>query len=220
MGLSTRHLENFLAFFFPDYCYGCNIRGALLCKQCISASRIGASDTEATAPLLYRGKAKQALWALKYAGMKRLAIPFGEILYEHLLPIASEFNELHPGRNRPYLIIPIPLHPNRERERGYNQTSLIAHAIAQQNPELFAVAENILTKRKPTKPQATCTTKKERLVNIRNSFELHQEAPIVGEPVILLDDVRTTGATLEEAERVLKTARPEAVILATLMQTE
>ena len=97
-------------------------------------------------------------------------------------------------------LIPIPLHPRKERVRGFNQSKLLASALG--NAWELPVTD-ILRRERNTRPQSTLTHD-ERLKNIKDAF---QSAPLPqNEILILVDDVKTTGGTLEEAARALASA--------------
>lgn len=109
--------------------------------------------------------------------------------------------------NQAVRLVPIPLHPKRLRWRGYNQAALVANQISQ--GLRWPVQTNLLRKTKPTSPQAQLN-KQDRLRNAQNSFQLGQaiEAHSI---YILVDDVATTRATLNDAALQLKTAQAASV---------
>ena len=101
------------------------------------------------------------------------------------------------------LLIPIPLHKKRERTRGFNQSRLIAEALAQKlGPELRG---DVLHKIKKTQPQMELA-REERLKNMDGVFAVSDTSIVRNRTILLLDDVKTTGATLESAARVLRAA--------------
>ncbi|MCL4404010.1 ComF family protein [Patescibacteria group bacterium] len=102
------------------------------------------------------------------------------------------------------VLVPIPLHPGRERERGFNQSLVLAEALVR-TPGPFCrlkVAPDVLFKNKSTPPQAKAESKEERAENIAGSFGVGKR-PADG-PIVIVDDVFTTGATMREAARTLK----------------
>jgi ComF family protein len=117
--------------------------------------------------------------------------------------------------SRPYdLIVPIPLHKNRLRERGFNQALLLAREIGK--AWKTEVDPFLLVKARPTPPQAALKGE-ERRKNLRGAFEVRRPERIEGKRVLLVDDVCTTGATLEEAFRTILKAgaqEVEALVLA------
>ena len=98
----------------------------------------------------------------------------------------------------PELIIPVPLHAKRLRERGFNQSLLLAKALSK---SLDIPTLNCLIKHKTTQPQASLTLKK-RAKNLKKSFKL--ETQITAKSVAIIDDVITTGATINEMCNILK----------------
>ena len=104
-------------------------------------------------------------------------------------------------------ILSIPLHPRRRRERGFNQSELIAAAIAQKFP-LPLLPQTVLVRTRYTEPQAKVRGREARLNNMEGAFQVsHSMAPLVnGKTILLVDDIATTGNTLNEAARALKKA--------------
>ena len=104
------------------------------------------------------------------------------------------------------LIIPIPLPPARMRKRGYNQVCEILRA----GEITIPINTKILKRVRHTRPQ-TELTKKERLTNLRDAFGVTDQELIRGKHILLVDDVTTTGTTLEEARRALLPCKPASV---------
>jgi ComF family protein len=101
----------------------------------------------------------------------------------------------------PDLILPVPLHPGRLKERGFNQSGLLAAGLARR---LRApVSFDVIERKSRTQPQ-TRLTRRERLKNLKGAFELSGARGVRGRRVLLVDDVFTTGATLSECARTLK----------------
>lgn len=108
-------------------------------------------------------------------------------------------------------LVPVPLHPARRRERGFNQADLLAELLSQRTSiPLQPVLERI----RYTKTQ-TAFDRAERMENLRNAFRLRKNAAVQGYRVLLIDDVLTTGSTLSECARVLKVAGALSVHAAT-----
>ena len=109
------------------------------------------------------------------------------------------------------LIVPVPLHPARERERGFNQATLLAELLARQfTVPLCAVLERI----RYTTTQ-TAYDRAERMENLHDAFRLRKKANVRELHVLLIDDVLTTGSTLSECARILKEAGATSVYAAT-----
>ena len=109
------------------------------------------------------------------------------------------------------LVVPVPLHPARLRERGFNQAELLAKILAQKiNIPLGCALERI----RYTTTQ-TALDRSERMENSHNAFRLRKNTDVRGLRVLLIDDVLTTGSTLSECARVLKRAGANSVHAAT-----
>jgi ComF family protein len=113
------------------------------------------------------------------------------------------------GDPLPEMLVPVPLHGTRERERGYNQARLLAAALGGE----FGVSvapKGALRRARPT-PSQTSLGKRERAENVRGAFVVRDAAPVRGARILLVDDVYTTGATLNECARTLAEAGAESV---------
>ena len=153
--------------------------------------------------------AKKIIHALKYSFVKEMAEVFGVVLEREQLNLKKL------GAN---VIVPVPLHARRLRERGFNQSALIAEKISALAGA--PVREGILIRKSSRRPQAEIRKRAEREKNIKGIFEYvgHQVFDIRDKAVLLVDDVATTGATLKECARVLKNAGAAKVISFTLAQ--
>jgi ComF family protein len=109
------------------------------------------------------------------------------------------------------LIVPVPLHPARERERGFNQAGLLAELLS---AHMSIQQLSILQRIRYTTTQ-TAFDRAERMENLRNAFRLRKNADVRGLRVLLVDDVLTTGSTLSECARILKSAGASSVHAAT-----
>lgn len=114
------------------------------------------------------------------------------------------------------IIIPVPIHLLKLIIRTYNQTQIIAEIIGKKISK--QVYGNILIKTKYTKPQAKIT-RKQRLVNVKNSFSIKNAALIIGKNILLVDDVMTTGSTINECVRLLLASGAKDVFVATIART-
>lgn len=115
------------------------------------------------------------------------------------------------------MLIPIPLHKKRLRERGYNQSDLLVREIvALDTVGLFSTAPDLLMRMRDTKPQAKKEKRRARLENLRDAFTCLDLGRIHNKTVILIDDVTTTGATLQEAKRALMKGNPRKVLAVTV----
>jgi competence protein ComFC len=109
------------------------------------------------------------------------------------------------------LIVPVPLHPARQRERGFNQASLLAESLSSETSMPY---RPVLERIRYTTTQ-TALDRSERMENLHNAFRLRKSAHVRGLRVLLIDDVLTTGSTLSECARVLKRAGAISVHAAT-----
>lgn len=100
------------------------------------------------------------------------------------------------------IIIPVPIHYKRKIKRGYNQSALIAKSIAQNN-NLIEYVDNVLLKQKNNKPQST-KNKKDRQKNVIGAYYIKNEYKIYNKKILLLDDIYTTGSTVNECAKMLK----------------
>ncbi len=209
-------LNTILEILYPSRCVGCGTKGLDLCTDCISDSPGAQRETESWIfPIFdYRHPPiKKALWMLKYKGKKRLAKTFAEVLHSRILEELSE-QEVMENFREP-ILIPIPLSRGRKRERGYNQTLLICEELLKLNSNL-KLEKNILIKSKDTVRQAHIKDRRARLKNLVGSFATKDSEKIKGKNIILIDDVTTTGATLNEARKTLRQSGARKVIAFTV----
>ena len=157
----------------------------------------------------HEGLLRRAVSAFKFRGRTDLARPLAAWMAARLGP------PFYPPRAD--LILPVPLHTRRLRERGYNQALLLARALYRPWPDL--VDPGLLTRPIRTRPQVGLS-KAARRQNVRGAFALAPGVDLRGLNVILIDDVFTTGATLNECARVLKKNRAGSVGILTLARVE
>jgi ComF family protein len=141
---------------------------------------------------------------LKFRGRRRVA----ERLAEALLAEAAVRRTLHDAQ----VVVPVPLHPRRRRERGFNQSGLLAQALAR--PSGLRVVEDALARRQDTPPQ-TGLSAAGRRANVAHAFVVRRRPAVSGRIVVLVDDVLTTGATARACARALKAAGAAEVRLVT-----
>lgn len=139
---------------------------------------------------LYQNSIKDAVQRLKYRNQLTLAKPLGNLLGKTVKAAASNF--------APDCIIPVPLHPDRLRQRGYNQALEVARPIALLMDAPLNLS--LLQRRRKTHQQQGLTAA-ERRRNLQNAFILASAAPPL--KVLLIDDVMTTGETVRECSRTL-----------------
>lgn len=162
----------------------------------------------------YRNDDVRAIvWEIKYKHNDRLCGALADLFYEEILETAADM-ELF-GGGLPVLLIPIPMSEERRRERGFNQTEIMADRIHKQGGSSLQLGHNLLIKTRHTRPQAELK-RAERLVNLKEAFSVPAPESVRGRNVILIDDVSTTGATLREAADTLKKAGAREVIAFTI----
>lgn len=147
---------------------------------------------------------------LKYYANPRAAALAGALLAEELLAIAGE----EPGRP---LLVPVPMHASRRRARGHNQTELLCEAALRQLDGACEYAPGAL-RRTRAAPEQRKLPRTQRLSNLKHSMRA-EPALVKGRACVVIDDVRTTGATLAEAERALMAAGASSVHLLALAQS-
>lgn len=210
--------EKLVDFFFPRRCVECGKIGDLLCagcrqklprllrpfcKKCGKPESSGGlcpacwgQQTEIDgirSVFRFEGAVRQAIHELKYRNLKAISGCLAKLMANYL-----QDNPVH-GE----VLVPVPLHLRRLRERGYNQSSLLAGELG----KLIAlpVIDDSLCRLKDSLPQARTTTVEERRRNVAKAFACRDEK-LSGRSVILIDDVCTSGATLESCAVALKAA--------------
>ena len=229
-----RFLNNILDIIFPRRCLSCRESGFDLCMVCLAD--FPPAERESAKWIFpffdYRHPPiKKALWLLKYKDKKRLANVFAHIMRGRILEELSELSVMENFREP--MLIPIPLAPKRLRERGYNQTELICRELIkiqhlapplallsvtrrEGGGEVFTLITNVLIKPKDTEHQARIKNRQVRLQNVVGSFVVKKPELIKGKNIILIDDITTTGATLTEARKILKSSGARKVIAFTI----
>jgi ComF family protein len=151
------------------------------------------------------GRIQEIIHQLKYKGRRDAGVELGKT-------IARQMAAVHPF-NTVSLIVPVPLHSSRLRQRGYNQAAAFGQGIA----ELLGVPlrENILLRLQATRTQ-TRKTRDERWQNVDSVFSVSDPASIENKHILLVDDVLTTGATLESAARPLLAVHGVTVSIVTI----
>lgn len=197
---------------FPRECVRCKNRGALLCEECILMLPRAPQSTHAfiTAIFDYHDPViRKIIWKFKYKNARVVAKYFGGQLYDEIIGELSD--SLHISKDEKFLLVPIPLHKKRQRERGYNQSELLAREIARYDTgKMFVLAPRALIRTRKTQAQAKSQKRAARFENLRGAFSAKVEL-VRGKHIILIDDVTTTGATLSEARKALLKAGAKTV---------
>ncbi|MCU0614249.1 MAG: ComF family protein [Desulfobacterales bacterium] len=155
---------------------------------------------------IYEGAIKKLIHALKYSEKEHLGASLSRLLIDFIREFKLKISEID-------LLIPIPLHKSRLREREFNQSEILAGYIAREFKKTLSVES--LSRRHRTRPQADLSFDK-RLSNVKNSFIVDKKEMIFKKNILLIDDVFTTGSTCSDAARALKEAGAKKVIVLTL----
>jgi ComF family protein len=157
----------------------------------------------------YEGLLKRALFALKYDRKRDLGTLFGNYLAEAWL--ASARGKVF-DKNPP-IVVPIPLHPQRLATRGFNQAEIIAEAFVRQTGYPLSLG---LSRQRNTAPQFGLQPA-ERITNLAEAFQIDRRANLpVGSRILIIDDIYTTGATINSAFATLQTGKMKPVGFATI----
>lgn len=205
---------NILDVFFPRECLICNAPGNELCQKCaLSLSwpkPKGRNRQWMTSIWNYRdNRVQQIIITLKNKPHARLA----QICANHF--VKQILNQ--PKTHTDWMLVPVPISASRRRERGYNQSELLAVAYQQalrtqlvtkssQNKligTLFPICKQALAKQRITIKQGTTKSREDRLENMHNVFIVSNPIHVRNKNIIIIDDVTTTGATLADAKRAL-----------------
>ena len=159
---------------------------------------------------------REAIWQLKYHGNKKIAGLLAEHMYEEMITLAGDDFENVSGDNAQQIFfLPIPLSVKRRKERGFNQGELLCSEIIKiDTAKVFTYSPKCLEKIKDIPSQTSISDRRKRIKNVRGCFEVPDEmkSAVRGNTFILIDDVTTTGSTLEEGRRALLSAGARKVI--------
>jgi len=203
-----------LDFLFPCRCLGCSQWGKYFCQECIRKIELVKKQicpvcqkpaiggkTHPRCQTKYSLDGLTSIFA--YEGIVKKAI--GKLKYKFITDLVEEMIGLTPKHIayfKSFTLVPVPLHPRRQRWRGFNQAELLGKILARKLG--LNIQTDALIRHKHTKPQVDLKGK-ERKKNIRNAFKITSKAKIKNlKKVILFDDVWTTGSTLRECGQVLK----------------
>ena len=188
-------------------------------EQCRPCALVPPAFDRAVAFGVYEGTLRNLIHLLKYQRIEPVARGLAGTL-THLVV------DLCRSAGGEVLVIPVPLHRSKRRERGFNQAELIARALTgvlrQQRPSLrFAMAVGMLQRRRATESQTTLTTIQRRR-NLRGAFFVSEKdaAGLSGREVLLIDDIYTTGATARACSQALKKAGAAKVWVATIARAQ
>ena len=203
---------------FPRWCVGCGKEGDFICLSCLrSLPRVmpplcprcgkpqpsgilcpGCVSWQAEvdgirSPFRFDGGIRQAIHQLKYRNLRASTTTLAKLLQDYLN------NNPLPGE----ILVPVPLHRKRLRERGYNQSGLLAKELGKLIS--LPVVDNCLIRHRQAPPQAKTSTVAERRSNVANAFTCRDHR-LRDKQILLIDDVATSGATLDACAAALKSA--------------
>lgn len=221
-------LNDALSFVVPELCFGCNAalyRGErLLCAFCRNELPLtdfkgctenltdrlfyGRSPVEKATALFYyteNGVVQKLIHSLKYRGQERVGIWLGQWMGVKLLdqPVFRSVN----------IVLPVPLHPKKKRKRGYNQSSAFGKAIAK---HLGAVYSETHLYRPHSSFTQTTKNRWKRWESTRGNFCLRKKEDLEGKDILIVDDVLTTGSTLEACVHALDAVRDKRIFIAVM----
>jgi ComF family protein len=220
-------VHNLADLFFPKFCLGCYEEGSFICAKCLKKLKL----QELCCPVCdkvnfvglpclshrrqskldgllfavrFQGLAKVVVHSFKYEGIKDLAEPISKLMAEILveLPLFKYKEKL--------ILVPAPLFFAKRWQRGFNQAEILAQKIGK---SLNLPTENLVLRIRPTASQ-TKFEKQARQKNIQAAFALSQKGKITNlkdKIVVIVDDVYTTGSTINEIAKTLKPKKPKAI---------
>ena len=210
--LAEKVFNKALNILFPLQCAFCNTRGEALCVQCFSKIEepmVPKEENFFVSAGYHDPVIQEAIQKLKYEGYKPVAELLAKLIYERIFKKELAFTL----GEKDVMIIPIPIHKKRLRERGFNQAELIAYYLIKMiifdNPvweEKMTLEKKLLKKIKHTESQVLTSGRTERLQNLAGTMEAERNETLKNKDIILVDDVSTTGATIKEAVRALRVA--------------
>ena len=183
--------------------------GEALCGLC---RRLEPPYVKATAYGSYESGLRELIHLLKYNQVRPAANVLGRMLAEAIEDLQPLFSA---GE---VLVVPVPLHSRKLRQREFNQSELIARAAFKIKSAGFQLSANMLKRCRETKSQIGLS-RHQRRENIRGAFVVARPSEVVGREVLVVDDVFTTGTTVSECARVLRRAGATKVYVATVART-
>ena len=207
--------RNIFDLFFPEECMNCGktveIKGKFLCLFCLSelpltdfstqvnnqleSSFRGRVPLKAGTSLVYferKGMVQMLMHQLKYAGRTEIGLFFGSWM-------AAEMQKSKRFEGIDY-VVPVPMHPKKEKERGYNQVTGFATVIAK---KLNAKLKPDFLRKINNKKTQTSKNRFERLQTLENDYRLHDCGNVNDKHILLVDDIITSGATIEACSNQL-----------------
>lgn len=195
-------IERLLNLIYIQPCYFCKSskEGKLLCSECYNkikflppATLFMYKNCNIYSCAIYEGITKYLIWDIKYKNKKRLVRVQAKIMADYFKSLKL---------NKKFLVLPVPIHENRKKERKYNHMDLIGEEFAFYSDLKFN--KKFLKRTKDTIKQYNLN-RQERINNIKNAFELNQKIRIKKDtPILIIDDITSTGITLIEIIKLLQ----------------
>lgn len=203
----------------PSRCASCDLPVSLRAAFCDACATSVERSTwpQSGAAFVYGGAVARTIARMKYENRPDLGRPLGHLLATALEPHAARLaprpRSAGGGRHECAVVVPVPLHPSRLASRGFNQSCLVADHVAKR---LRARFWPLALGRARDTPQQVTLDRRARLENVSGAFFVRNPAAVRGRWIILVDDVRTTGATLDACASALLGAGAARVASATV----
>ena len=172
-------------------CRRCGVEVDSVRNDCGCRARLR-SLTRLRSAVAYEGPIEAAMHRFKYQGWRRLAAPLAQLMAERIAVEGVAARS----------IVAVPLHPSRQRQRGYNQSELLMHELGKRLA--LRPPQGVLVRTRATPPQVG-RDRQHRFENVAGAFAW-RGCPLSGEAILLIDDVATTGATLDACAEALRAA--------------
>ena len=222
--------DPFLSLLYPPRCLLCHALGesglcagcaaqivpiaapcCAVCGQAVPGDTDGCPDCRRRQPAFVRARAmgaydgvlRSAIHQFKYRDRPQMAVPLGRLLADYAREQASALSGLRFDG-----VLAVPMHPTRQRMRGYNQSERLARVTAAALG--LPVCFDALLRIRPTRPQVGLSAD-ERRTNLRGAFAVRNPGPVAGKTLLLIDDVVTSGSSLYECCVTLKASGAAAV---------
>lgn len=237
-------INNTIDTFFPKFCFSCQKEGSYLCQDCRHLLEILDHDYCLCEKYPVRifdnqknGKCSRCqnkllsglYFALNYKNnhlieklikrfkykpyIKELSKDLANIIAEHLILSGNNTNDIWENS----ILVPVPIYIKKQKDRGYNQSEEIARELSKIIK--VPICSDVLIKIKETPSQAELK-KEQRIKNLENTFTIYNPQKIKNKKIFLIDDIYTTGSTMQECARILKTAKVKQIWGITIAREE
>lgn len=176
-------------------CGGRVLKDEVICRECEKNEH---AFDRAYAVFDYTSDIKSSINLFKQSGRKSIGYAFADIMSKYLEKLDLKFD----------IIIPMPIHVKRYKERGFNQTEVLCEELKKVYPNEY---RNDLMVRTKDTPHQTGLSRDNRLLNLSNAFEITDVKKIKNKKILVVDDIFTTGSTLDEVAFTLKKAGAKTI---------